>query len=56
MPCVKWVTNGNLPYNTGNSTLLFSGDLDGKEIQKRGHIRIHVADSLCCTVETNAIL
>ena len=25
------------------------GDLSGKEIQKRGDICIHVADSMCCT-------
>ena len=28
-------------------------DLNGKEIQKRGDICICIADSLCCTVETN---
>ena len=28
------------------------GDLDGKKIQKRGDIRICIADSFCCTVET----
>ena len=32
------------------------GDLNGKEIQKRGDIYIHIADSLCCTAETNTIL
>ena len=32
------------------------GDLSGKEIQKRGDICIHIADSLCCTVETNDIV
>ena len=29
------------------------GDLNGKEIQGRGNICTHVADSLCCTAETN---
>ena len=31
------------------------GDLNGKEIQKRGDtgINICMADSFCCTVETN---
>ena len=29
------------------------GDLNGKEIQKRGDICIGIADSLCCTAETN---
>ena len=28
-------------------------DLNGKEIPKRGDICICIADSLCCTVETN---
>ena len=29
------------------------GDLNGKEIQKREDICIHIADSLCCTAESN---
>ena len=33
---------------------MHSGDLNGKEIQKRGDIC--VADSFCCTVETNTTL
>ena len=32
------------------------GDLSGKEIWKRGDLCIHIADSLCCTVETNTTL
>ena len=32
------------------------GDLNGKEIPKREDTRIHVADSLCHTVETNMTL
>ena len=32
------------------------GDLNGKEIQKRGDICIRIADSLCCTAETNTTL
>ena len=32
---------------------MLSGDLNGKEIQKRGDICIRTADLLCCTVETN---
>ena len=27
------------------------GDLNGREIQKRGDICIHITDSLCCTVD-----
>ena len=30
--------------------------LNGKEIQKREDICIRIADSLCCTVETNTTL
>ena len=31
-------------------------DLNGKEIQKRGDICIYIADSLCCTAESNTTL
>lgn len=30
---------------------MFWGDLNEKEIQKRGDMCIHVSDSLCCTEE-----
>ena len=33
---------------------MLSADLNGKEIQKRGDVCIHIADSLCCTAETNS--
>ena len=29
------------------------GELNAKEIQKGGDICVYVADSFCCTVETN---
>ena len=32
------------------------GNLNGKEIQKRGDVHICVADSLCFTAETNTVL
>ena len=32
------------------------GDLNGKEIEKRGDIFIHVANSLCYTVDTSTVL
>ena len=35
---------------------MLCGDLNGKEIQGGGDICICVADSLCCTVETNTTL
>ena len=31
-------------------------DLNGREIQNRGDIRMWKADSFCCTVETNIAL
>ena len=30
-------------------------DLNGKEIQKRGDICIHIPDTLCCTAEINTL-
>ena len=35
---------------------MLCGNLNGKEVQKRGDICICIADSLCCTVETNTTL
>ena len=35
---------------------MLCGDLNGKEIQKRGDMCIHTADSFHCTVETNTTL
>ena len=32
---------------------LLCGDLSWKEFQKGGDMYIHIADSLCCTVQTN---
>ena len=32
---------------------MLCGYLNGKEIQKKGDICIHLVDSLCCTAETN---
>ena len=49
--CIQQVTNEKLLYSTGNYSVLHS-DLSGKEIQKRGAICVHTADSLCCGVET----
>ena len=44
-------------FCTAQGTLLMlCGDINGKEIQKGGDICIHIADSLCCTVEGNTIL
>ena len=49
------VTNENLLHGSGNYAEL-RGDLDGKEIQRRGHVSVRMADSLCCTVETNTTM
>ena len=35
---------------------MLCGDLNGKEIQRRGDIRTCTADSLCCTAETNTTM
>ena len=35
---------------------MLCGDLNGKEIHKRGDICIRIADSLCCTAETHTTL
>ena len=53
---IKQITNKNLLYSTGNSTQCSVVDLNEKEIQKRGDICIHIADSLRCTAETNITL
>ena len=50
--CIKQTTSKNLLYSSGNYSVL-CGDPNGKEIQRREDICIHIADSLCCTVETN---
>ena len=50
--CIKQITNENLLHSTGELYSALCGDLNRKEIQKRGHM----ADSLCCTTETNTTL
>ena len=59
--CVKQITNGNLMYSTGNLTPMLCGYLNGKETPPKGayiyiytHTYIHIADSLCCAVESIA--
>jgi len=51
--CAKWITN-KLLYDIGNSSVL-SGELTTWEgnPKKKACICKHVADSLCCTAETN---
>ena len=40
----------------GTLLTVLCGDLNGNEIQKRGDMCIHIAGSLCCTVEINTTL
>ena len=35
---------------------MLCGDLNGKEIQKRGGIFVRAADSLCCVTDTDTVL
>ena len=51
--CIRQIINENIHRELYS---MLSGDLNGKEIQKRGDICIRIADSLCCTVETNTTL
>ena len=53
--CVKQMTNEPTVQHRELCSRL-CGDLNGKEIPKREDVRIHVADSLCHTVETNTTL
>ena len=51
--CIKQITNENLLYTTGNSYSVVCGNLDVKEIQKRGDMFMCMPDSLCWTAETD---
>ena len=62
--CWGWHTHTTLYRMDSYENLLFHrepysvlcGDLNGKEIQKRGDICSHLADSLCSTAETTTAL
>ena len=56
MICIRWMTNENLLYSSGNSTQRSVGNANGKEIQKIGDVCMRVADSLCYIVGTNTTL
>ena len=47
---LKWITNKDLLYSTGNSAQC--GSLDGKVVQGRTDTCICMAESLCCSPET----
>ena len=49
-------TNENLTVQLREPYSVLCGDLNGKEIQKRGDICRYIADSLCCTIETSTTL
>ena len=49
---VKQTTAENAPDSREPCSVL-CGDLSGKEIQKRGAVCVHIADSFCCTTETD---
>ena len=42
-------------YCVAQGTLLSASNLNGKELQKR-QVYVYIADSICCTVETNNIV
>ena len=53
-PAIRYLEKILLKY--GEFFSMLYGDVNGKEIQKRGDMCIWVADSLCCTMETNTAL
>ena len=57
--CVKQIASGSLLYSAGSSAQLCDDlegwDEGGERKPKRKNICVHVADSLCCTAETNHI-
>ena len=52
---IKQKTKRNNCIHRKLNSVLY-GDLNGKEIQKRGDICIHMTGSLCCTAENNNIV
>ena len=49
---LKWITNKNLLYSTGNCS---GGSLDGRGVQGRWGTCTCTAESLCCPPETTTI-
>ena len=55
--CIKWITNKNLLYSTGNSTQYSVMAYTGKEsLKKRVNICKRITDSLSFPPETNTTL
>ena len=46
---LKWITNKDLLYSTGNSAQMVCGSLDGKGVWGRMDTRICMAESLNCS-------
>lgn len=53
---IKQRTNENQLYTAQGLYSVLCGDLNGKEMQNRGDICVCIADSRCCTRETNTTL
>ena len=62
--CIKHITNENLPHGTANSTQFSVVTLMRRQSKKVRtlyiyiyiHTYIYMADSLCCTAQTNTTL
>ena len=54
--CIKQITDVTPVSSTGNSTQCSVVTSMGRKSKKRGDICVHVADSLCCTAETDITL
>ena len=52
----KYKTDDSRTACRGRLCSTLCGDLNGKEIQKRGDAWIHTAGSVCCTAETDTTL
>ena len=49
---LKWITNKDLLYSTGNSAQCYGGSLDGRGISGRMDTCICMAESLHCSPES----
>ena len=53
---IKYITNKDLLYSTGNCTQYSVMTCMGKESKKNGYVYIWKTDSLCCGPETKTAL
>ena len=59
LPYIKYITNKDLLYSTGNYTEYFVTTYKVKESDKEDiylSIYLYISESLCCTPETNTTL